>query len=181
MRTTTRKRNFLLVATLVGALAGASFLSCSKAEESASSMKETAKQKAAEVSAEAKRASGELVEKAQQKGAEAVAAVEAKAGELQKDVEAQRVTLVHDLKQRLGTIDAGIATLQQRLTTAKGSAKQQLDESLAKLRTQRAELAERIQRLSSSSGAAWDDLAHGARSAVDDLEQAIDKALARFK
>jgi hypothetical protein len=178
---TTPNRISALVATLVCVLAGASLLACSKAKESAASMQETAKQKAAEVGAEARRASGELVEKAQQKGAEAVAAVEAKAGELQKDAEAKRVALVHDLQQRLGTIDAGIATLQQRLTTAKGGAKQELDANLAKLRGQRVELQERMQRLSASSGAAWDDVAHGARSAVDDLEQAIDKALARFK
>jgi len=199
MQTTRLDRSRILVLALAAGLAALSFGGCSKAKESAeeaqrkakeagaavkdsaASMTEVAKQKAAELSAEAKKTSGEMVATAEQKGAEAVAAVEAKAGELGKDADAKRATLVRDLQHRLGTIDTGIVTLEQRVSTAKDGAKVELEQSLAKLRTQRTELRDRMQRLSASSGAAWDDLATGTRSAVDDLEQAIQRALARFK
>jgi len=180
----------ILVLALAAGLAGLTLVSCSKqkakeagaaVKDTAASMTAAAKEKAAEMGAEAKQASSEMVASAQQKGAEAVAAVQAKAGELTQDVETQRAALVRDLQHRLGAIDAGIAKLQEHLKSAQGSAKQELEESLAKLRTQRTELRERMQRLGASSGAAWDDLADGARSAVKDLEQAIDKALAQFK
>lgn len=150
-------------------------------QETAAAVGDAAKEKVTAVGAEAQAKTGELVAAAKAKGAEAMAAAKEKTEVMTQELAAKRDQIVRDVQHRMGSIDAGIVTLQAKLDHAEGTAKQELADSLAAVRTKRAELRQSMAKLATSSGDAWDDVAAGIRKAQQELGEAIDKALARFK
>jgi hypothetical protein len=152
-----------------------------KAAEAASSAGAAVKDSANSIADAAKAKSAQLVETAKQKGASAMAAAQSKTAELSAEVAQKKDELVKDVQARLGTIDNQLATLQSKADHAQGAGRQQIADSLTQLRAKRDDLRQRMTRLGSSSGAAWDDVAAGVRSAAKDLEDALAKAMKRFQ
>jgi ABC-type transporter Mla subunit MlaD len=84
------------------------------------------------------------------------------------------------MADRLDTVSADIARLEARAEQLTGEARQEADNAVEALRTQRAAFAARLERASADSAAAWQELKNGLDNAWNDLKNARDAAMDRF-
>ena len=160
---------------------GVAFAACGKSQQDLQTAKDKAAQAASSASAAVKDSAASLVATAKEKGASAMAAAQSKTAEISAEVAKKKDELVKSVQAQLGTIDGQLATLQGKADRAQGASRQEISDQLTQLRAKRDDLRQRMSRLGSSSGAAWDDVAAGVRSAAKDLEDAIAKAMKRFQ
>lgn len=92
---------------------------------------------------------------------------------------------VRKAKEELAALDARIQAVASRAAAAKEQAKGELalqsDEALAKLRTQREALSQRLAALETSSGEAWRDMRAGLDNALTELKKSAESAAERFR
>jgi hypothetical protein len=78
------------------------------------------------------------------------------------------------LRQVVEDLDDQIADLEQRTQKATADAKIKLDRQLKELKQKRAVVNERLEKVKAAGADAWDDLKSGIRSAIEDLQRALD-------
>lgn len=82
---------------------------------------------------------------------------------------------------RTAELDRRIAVLRKEVSRADAQAKRRLEKQMAELEEKRKALAAKTDELRRSSAQAWSDMKWSFAAAVDNLEQAYEKASARFK
>lgn len=107
------------------------------------------------------------------------AAMRAAAGELRRIDVQDRVSVELSLRERLGTIDAGLAALREDAKALRGSAKQELERVMTTLGQQRHAAEGHLTELRDASQAAWAELRQGAERAWHELAHGIETARSR--
>lgn len=85
------------------------------------------------------------------------------------------------IEAKLKEIKARMELLEAKAAQVKAEAKLEYQRHLDELHQKREGLRSRLDELKSSGGEAWKDLRAGMEKAADDLKQAIDKALDKFR
>jgi biopolymer transport protein ExbD len=93
--------------------------------------------------------------------------------EYQKQMEAR----LQELDREIRELQAGA---QSKATALKEESKAQFDQALEELRNKQQAAADKLDKLKSSSGKAWEDMKSGMDSAMGDLSKAFDKARSHF-
>lgn len=87
---------------------------------------------------------------------------------------------VATMNQKLAALDARVAELAKKSEGYKDDAKVQADQALASLKEQRSKLSEKLEALKQSSADTWKDMKAGLATAMEELEQAYERAKAKF-
>jgi hypothetical protein len=82
---------------------------------------------------------------------------------------------------KLREIKARIELLEARAAQVKTESKLEYQRHLDELRQKREVLRGRLDEIKSSGGEAWKDIRAGIEKAADDLRQAVDKAMDKFR
>jgi hypothetical protein len=93
----------------------------------------------------------------------------------------QRQQFGQKLDAVMRDLDEELENLQDQAEDAGPGARRRYEETIEELRRKREAVRERLARLRSVSGPAWEDVRNGINAAVDDLEQALERARARFR
>jgi chromosome segregation ATPase len=108
--------------------------------------------------------------------ASAQADMNQKVASARSDFEQARENYRHSRQTDLDEIDAKIAKLEAKATTATGKAKADLDAELPKIRAQRAALGTDFRALQGTISSAWDDAKARVDKEWDSLKSAVDAA-----
>ncbi len=95
--------------------------------------------------------------------------------------EAQKDEYERKLKAKLDDLDRSIDTLKARAKKTNARERVKLNEAIADLQKKRASAGQRFDELKSASARAWEDLKVGIEAAMDDLENACERAASHFK
>jgi predicted nucleic acid-binding Zn-ribbon protein len=85
------------------------------------------------------------------------------------------------LATQLKNWSAEIETMEVRAKSAVGDVKAEIDTRIAELKAQRDLVMAELQSLRAATESAWSDLLDGAQAMANALEQAFERARARFK
>jgi hypothetical protein len=94
----------------------------------------------------------------------------------QADFEHSRESYRHDKQSDLDDVDAQIAKLEVKATTATGKTKEKLDSTLPAIRAQRASFASDFRAIQSTTASTWDDAKARLDKEYDSLKAAVDNA-----
>ena len=97
------------------------------------------------------------------------------------EVKETKEKIQKDLQQGYESLKTQIRDLQQKAKTTSGSAKKDMDGQIDNLKKDQAELHNKIEKMKTSSGRAWDDLKAGANSAFENLKKSVHQAQDRCK
>lgn len=78
-------------------------------------------------------------------------------------------------------LEARIDLVRAKANQAKADAKIEYAETLEDLRSKQADARRKLQELHGTGLGAWEDLKQGMDEALNDLENAVDQAVSRFK
>jgi hypothetical protein len=84
-------------------------------------------------------------------------------------------------QRELDDVDAQIAKLRGEAKDAASDARVRIDGAIARLESQRAQVASRMDDLKNATGDAWKDMANGLDQALDDLHSSAKNAADHFK
>ena len=84
------------------------------------------------------------------------------------------------LRENMNVVDSQIEMLQTHAKTLSGDAKQEIDQAIEDLKTQRDEFLDRIENAKADSQAAWADVKSGLDSAWEELKSSAKDASDRF-
>lgn len=85
------------------------------------------------------------------------------------------------IEARIDSLDAKIDDLRARLDATSGAAKTEMQQSIETLRQKQHAAGEKLAELRDASTEAWQDVEAGVSNAVDELQQAYDRAKAKFQ
>ncbi len=94
---------------------------------------------------------------------------------------AARDEQIDRIAARLKEWSAEVDGLEERAKSAAADVKAEIETRVAELKGQRDLLSAELQRLRSASESAWNDLFEGAQAMTNALEQAFERARARFR
>jgi hypothetical protein len=94
---------------------------------------------------------------------------------------AKKQEFVRWAEARTAELDRRIAALRKEVARSDARARARSEKEMGELEKKRKELGVKTTELQRSSAQAWSDVKWGFAAAVDSLEQAYDKASARFK
>lgn len=97
------------------------------------------------------------------------------------DPEPERWDVIAELQDKLQAYDRQIAELDARVDELDAEARTEARVTLDELRAKRAVLAERVEALKKASAATWEELWPETRRALNDLEQAYQRALRQLR
>lgn len=92
-----------------------------------------------------------------------------------------RKAFLKRVESALETLDAEVDGIAAKAGKAGADARIRYDEEMAVLRMKQEAVRRKIRDVQEAGGAGWGGLKSGVRDATDDLEKAIEKAIARLK
>ena len=93
----------------------------------------------------------------------------------------RREDYIDSAKEKLDLLNADLAKLEARASSATGSMEREIRSELDELRKSKEDAESKLQELRSASDSAWEDLKAGAEQAWRSLSRSVDSATARFK
>lgn len=87
---------------------------------------------------------------------------------------------VEKVQEHLDDLEAKITDLAAKAEQAEAKAKSEYEERLAELRSKRDNARTRLETLKQAGNSAWRDLASGLDKAINEMDDAINQAMAHF-
>lgn len=93
----------------------------------------------------------------------------------------QKEEYQREVERRIMEIDSKLQDIETRADMLKEEARNELNKEIENLEKKKADAKQKLAQLKSATGTAWEDIKTGLDKAFEDMDEAYQKAISRFK